>query len=89
MEKFKYTIYCEVELILTWFKNFVLINNSTRDANYGVNPTFYKIDNPENAAFQITDTKLYVPVVTLSTENDKKILEQLITGLKIINIGQK
>ena len=45
--------------------------------------------SPTNAAFQITDTKLYVPVVTLSTENDKKNLEQLITGFKIINIGQK
>ena len=26
---------------------------------------------PTNATFQITDTKLYVPVVTLSTVNDK------------------
>ena len=32
-------------------------------------------DNPENAIFQITDTKLYVPVVTLSKENDIKLLE--------------
>ena len=28
----------------------------------------------------MTDTKLYVSVVTLSTENDKKLLEQLRTG---------
>ena len=34
------------------------------------------------------DTKLYVPAVTLSTENDKKLLEQLRTRFKI-NIGQK
>ena len=27
---------------------------------------------PTGLKFQITDTKLYVPVVTLSTENDKK-----------------
>ena len=27
-------------------------------------------------------TKLYVPVVTLSTENDKKLLEQLKPGFK-------
>ena len=67
---------------MTWFKNFVHINNSTRDANYGVNPTFYKIDNPENAAFQITDTKLYIPVVTLSKENDIKLLEKLKSGFK-------
>ena len=32
--------------------------------------------------FQITDTKLCATVVTLSTENDKKILEQLIWGFK-------
>ena len=32
--------------------------------------------------FQITDTKLYVPVVTLSTENDKNLLEQLKSGFK-------
>ena len=40
------------------------------------------IDNPEDATFQITDTKLYVPVVTLSKENDIKLLEQLKTGFK-------
>ena len=39
-------------------------------------------DVPENATFQITDTKLYVPVVTLSKENDTKLLEQLKTGFK-------
>ena len=30
----------------------------------------------------ITDTKLYFPVVTLSKENDIKLLEQLKTGFK-------
>ena len=59
-------INCEVELILTWFKNCVLIDKSTRDANYNANPRVSEINNPENATFQITDTKLYVPVVTLS-----------------------
>ena len=40
-------------------------------------------DNPPNELeFQITDTKLYVSVVTLSKENDKKLLEQLISGFK-------
>ena len=37
---------------------------------------------PTGLEFQITDTKLYVPVVTLSTENDKKRLEQLKSGFK-------
>ena len=73
-------INCEVELILTWFENCVLINKSTRDASYGANPIVHEIDNPEGAAFQIADTKLYVPVVTLSKENDIKLLEQLKSG---------
>ena len=59
-------INCEVEVILTWFKNCVLIDKLTRDANYDEDPIVRKIDNLENATFQITDTKLYVPVVTLS-----------------------
>ena len=32
--------------------------------------------------FKITDIKLYVPVVTLSKENDTKRLEQLKSGFK-------
>ena len=68
-------INCEVELIWTWFKNCVLIDKSTRDANYNANPRASEVDNSENATFQITDTKLHVPVVTLSIENDIKLLE--------------
>ena len=75
-------INCEVELILTWFKNCVLISKATKEADYDANPVVRKIDNPENAIFQIRDTKLYVPVVTLSKENDTKLLEQLKTGFK-------
>ena len=75
-------INCEVELILTWFKNCVLISKATREADYNANPVVRKIDNPENVTFQITATKLYVRVVTLSKENDTKLLEQLKSGLK-------
>ena len=39
-------------------------------------------DSPTNATFKVTDTKLYVPVVTLSAENDDKLLEPLKTGFK-------
>ena len=53
------------------------MSKATREANYGADPVVYEIDNPENATFQITDIKLYVPVVTLSKENDIKPLEQL------------
>ena len=40
-----------------------------------------EVNNPTNATFKITDTKLYVPA-TLSTEDDNKLLEQLKTGFK-------
>ena len=72
----------ELELILTWFKNCVLIKKSTEDADYHADPIVYEIDNPENTTFQTTDTKLYVPVVTLSKENDIKLLEQLKSRFK-------
>ena len=44
-------------------------------------------DNPEivplaEITLETTDTKLYVPVVTLSKENDIKLLEQLKSGFK-------
>ena len=45
----------------------------------GDNPA---IVTPLGLEFQITYTKLYVPVVTLSKENDIKPLEQLKTGFK-------
>ena len=73
---------CEVELILTWFKNCVVIEKSARETDYDANPNVYEIDSPENAIFKITDTKLYVPVVTLSKEDDIKLLEQLKSGFK-------
>ena len=46
-------INCGVNLILTWSSTCVLIATNTPN---------------ENATFAITDTKLYVPVVTLSTQ---------------------
>ena len=75
-------INCEVELILTCFKNCVLIDKLTREATYGANLRVSEINDPENAIFQIADKKLYVPVVTLSKENDVRLLEQLKSGFK-------
>ena len=69
-------INCEVELILTWSKNFVLANMTV---NAGADPVVLA---PSGATFKIKDTKLYVPVVTLSKENDIKLLEQLKTRFK-------
>ena len=37
---------------------------------------------PTGLEFQIKDTKLYVPVVTLSKENNIKLLEKLKSGFK-------
>ena len=75
-------INCEVSLILTWSRECVVtsierrvIKNTRRDTS------------PTNATFQITDTKLDVPVVTLSIENDERLVEQLRTGFKR-TIGQ-
>ena len=51
---------------------------TTKDAQ-GDNPT---ITAPTDATVKIKDTKLYVPVVTLSAENDNKLLGQLKTGFK-------
>ena len=40
----------------------------------------------KNTTFEITDTKLYVPVVTLSTQQNSKLLQQLKSGFKrVIN----
>ena len=40
----------------------------------------------QNATFAITDTKLYVPVVTLLTQDNAKLLQQLKSGFKrVIN----
>ena len=36
----------------------------------------------QNATFTITETRLYVPVVTLSTQDNAKLLTQLKSGFK-------
>ena len=61
------SINCEIELILDWSANCVII--SINNANQV--PTFI-----------ITETNLYVPVVTLSTQDSSKLLPQLKNGFK-------
>ena len=77
-------INCEINLILTWSENCVLTNKATRDAvpAQGENPAVSKINNPTDATFKIIDTKLYAPVVTLSTKDDNNFLEQLKSRFK-------
>ena len=71
-------INCEVELILTRSKNCVLADMAVR-AVQGGNPA---IVARSNSTFKITGTKLYVPTVTFSKENDTKFLQQLKLGFK-------
>ena len=68
-------INCEINLTLTQSENCALTSKATRDAVPAQieNPAVAATDNPTNAKFKTTDTKLYVPPVTLSTENDKKL----------------
>ena len=60
-------INCEITLQLTWSASCVIV--STDVAN-------------QNATLAITDTKLYAPVVTLSQQDNEKLLEQLQSTFK-------
>ena len=73
-------INCEISLTLTWSENCVLTSKATRDNDPNANAPVAAISNRTNATFKMKDTKLYVPVVTLSAENDNKLLEK--TGFK-------
>ena len=75
-------INCEISLNLTWSKNCVITSKATREADPDADPAIAGINNPTNATFKIKDTKLYVPIVTLSAEDDNKLLKQLKTGFK-------
>ena len=57
-------INCEVNLILTWSKDFVITNSTGK------------------GKFAITETKLYVRIVTLSTQDNAKLLQQFKSGFK-------
>ena len=64
-------INCEVNLILTWSSTCVLIATGVPN---------------QAATFATTDTKLYVPVVILSTQENTKFFQQLKSGFKrVIN----
>ena len=75
-------INCEINLTLTWSENCVITSKATRDAESDANPAVTEINNPTGAIFKIKDTKLYVPVITLSTEDNNKLLYQLNLGFK-------
>ena len=60
------SINCDIKLILTWPENCVIASNTSA----------------QETKFTITDTKLCVPVVTLSTQDNAKLLQQLKSGFK-------
>ena len=60
-------INCEIELILTWSRNSVIISTDIND---------------QIPTFTITEKNLYVPVVTLSAQDNSKLLPQLKPGFK-------
>ena len=68
---------------MKWSKNCALTTKVTREADPDADPPVLAIKNLTDAQFLITDCKLYVPVVTLSSENENKLFEQLKTGFKI------
>ena len=77
-------INCEITLILSWYEKCVLVGKTLRNApDPQPNPPIVAVESPTSAKFEITDCKLHVPVVTLSAENDNKLLEQLKSGFRI------
>ena len=70
-------INCEVSSILTSSEGCVITSMERK-----VIAARRRDASPKGATFQITDTTLYVPVVTLLIEIDKRLLEQLRTGFK-------
>ena len=63
-------INCKIELLLKWIENCIL--TIYPDANNNIN----------KATFTITDAKLYVPIVTLSIEDNSKLTKLLNEGFK-------
>ena len=72
-------INCEITLILSWYKECVLVGRAFRGPPAAAANL---INSPIDAKFEITDFKLYIPAVTLSAENNNKLLDQLKSGFR-------
>ena len=66
-----------MSLELKWNKNYIIISIQ-REINLDGGNT----EAPTDATLGITDCKLYVPVVTLSKDNEIKLLTNLKSGFK-------
>ena len=60
-------INCEIKIFLAWSEKCIIVNR-----NYG----------NQEPKLAITDTKIYVSVVTLSAQDNAKLLQQLKAGFK-------
>ena len=70
-------ISCEVSLELKWNKNCVITSLEQRDIGGG-----NRDNTPTGATLAIKDCKLYVPAVTLSKDDEIKLLTNLKSGFK-------
>ena len=59
-----------------------ITSKATREAGGTAAAPIVAINSPTNAVSEITDCKLYAPVVTLSAEEDNELLNQLKSGFK-------
>ena len=73
-------ISCEVFLELKWNKNCVITILEKRQVDAG--PPVVRDNAPTGATLSITDCKLYVPVVTLSKDDEIELLTNLKSGFK-------
>ena len=73
-------ISCEVFLELKWNKNCVITSLEQRQVDAG--PPVVRANAPTGATLSITDCKLYIPVVTLSKDDEIKLLTNLKSGFK-------
>ena len=73
-------ISCEVFLELKWNKNCVITSLERRQVDAG--SPVVRDNASTGATLSITDCKLYVPVVTLSKDDEIKLLTNLKSGLK-------
>ena len=60
-------INCEISLDLNWSENCVIVATNVA---------------AQATTFSIPDTKFYIPVITLSTQDNAKLLEQLKSNFK-------
>ena len=73
-------ISCEVSLKLKWNKNCVITSFEERQVDAG--PPVIRDNSPTDATLAINDCKLYIPVVTLSKDDEIKLLTNLKPGFK-------